>query len=114
MRINVFGFSRYSEDGDQIVTEEDILKALTRDAMNLGFLKRFTPFHIQMFIWGDNLYGFEIKQAKGSIRFTIAKDLLSYFNTLGFNGCKIYHNVVSFPKSELENLVMMYKMKNLL
>ena len=114
MHINVFGFSRYSEDGEQVVLKEDILKALVRDARSCGFLKLLIPFRINIFMWGDNLYGFEITQARGSTRFNIARDLLQYFKTLGFDGCNTYHNVVSFPQSELENLVVMYKMKNLL
>lgn len=104
-------------NGEQFVLPVDILKAIFKDCMQLGFLDRTLRFRFEMYTVspdGYKFYRFGVTQAKGSNRFKIVKKLLSYFKSLGFTESDSYYNEVLFPKSELENLVVMYKMKNLL
>lgn len=104
-------------NGEQFVLPKDILKAIVRDSMQLGFLDKTMRFRFEMFtISSDSckFYRFGVTQAKGNNRFKIVKKLLSYFNSLGFTESDSYYNEVLFPKSELENLVVMYKMRNVI
>lgn len=104
-------------NGEQFVLPKDILKAIVKDSMQLGFLDKTMRFRFEMFtISSDSykFYRFGVTQAKGNNRFKIVKKLLSYFKSLGFIESDSYYNEVLFPKSELENLVVMYKMRNVI
>ena len=104
-------------NGEQFVLPTDILKAIVKDSMQLGFLDKTMRFCFEMHTvssYDYKFYNFEVTQAKGNNRFKIVKKLLSYFKSLGFVESDSYYNEVLFPKSELENLVVMYKMRNVI
>lgn len=104
-------------NGEQFVLPKDILKAIVKDSMQLGFLDKTMRFCFKMNTISSceyKFYTFEVTQAKGNNRFKIVKKLLSYFKSLGFTESDSYYNEVLFPKSELENLVVMYKMRNVI
>lgn len=85
--------------------------------MQLGFLDKTMRFRFEMHTvssYDYKFYNFEVTQAKGNNRFKIVKKLLSYFKSLWFTESDSYYNEVLFPKSELENLVVMYKMRNVI
>lgn len=104
------------QNGEQFILPIDILKAVLKDSRELGFLTVTSRFYIKMNgIYTEcKFYSFEVTQAKGTNRFKIVKQLLNYFKALGFEESDRYYNEVLFPKSELENLVVLYKIKNLL
>lgn len=104
-------------NGEQFVLPKEILKAIVKDSMQLGFLDKTMRFYFKMNTISSyecKFYTFEVTQAKGNNRFKIVKGLLSYFKSLGFTESDSYYNEVLFPKSELENLVVMYKMRNVI
>jgi hypothetical protein len=104
------------ENGEQFILPADILKVIVRDSKELGFLNVPSRFYFEMTgIYTEcKFYSFEVTQAKGAYRFKIVKQLLNYFKSLGFEESDSYYNKVLFPKSQLENLVTLYKIKNLL